>query len=215
MIVDRVSRALKASIRTLREEGVFGFIKKVVSFFFSYGIYYVYERATNNIEEIKFPPETKRYKVKIIHSLQNLDKLEKEGYDLTMRNLKIGIKSGAVPFCIFSGKKMVHVTWAATNERAKKEIDRVPAKIDFQNGEATSGGSFTDSLHRGKGLLAYVYFHIFPYLAKHGFRKIRFVIHVDNIASQRGVKRFSPRLVSKGRYLKILWLNLWKELSLK
>lgn len=215
MIVDRVSRAFKASIRTLREEGIFGFVKKVVSFFFSYGIYYVYERSTNNFEERKLSPESKRCKVKIIHSLQDLDKLEKEGYDLTMRNLKIGIKSGAVPFCMFSGKKMVHVTWAATDERAKKEIDRVPVKIGFQNGEATSGGSFTDPLYRGKGLLAYAYFHVFPYLAKRGFRKIRFVIHVDNIASQKGVKRFSPRLVSKGRYLKVFWLNLWKELPVK
>jgi len=212
MTVDRVKRALKASVRTLKEEGIFGFIKKAVSFFFSYGIYYVYERSTNSFEERKLSPESKGYKVKTIHSLQDLDKLEKEGYDFSMRNLKIGIKSSAVPFCIFSGKKMVHVTWVAINGKAKKEIDRVPVKIDFQKGEATSGGSFTDPLHRGKGLLACAYFHIFPYLAKHGFRKIRFVIHVDNIASQRGIKRVSPRLVSKGRYLKILWLNLWKEL---
>lgn len=212
---DRLKRLFNASIRTLREDGFIGFIRKVISFFVSFDVYYVYERSTRDAGKIKLLPEVRKYKVKIIRSLQELDELEKQGYDLTMRDLKIGVKSGAMPFCIFYGKKMVHVTWALTSEKAKKEIDRAPVKINFQNGEATTGGSFTDPLHRGKGLLSYAYFYILPYLAKHGFKKIKFTIRIDNNASQKGAKRFDPKLVSKGRYLKILWLNLWRDITLK
>ena len=77
MIPDKINRAIKASVRTLRQGGILEFVKKVISFFFVYEVYYVYERSTQRAN-INLSPESKKYKVKIIDSLEKLDDLEKK-----------------------------------------------------------------------------------------------------------------------------------------
>lgn len=211
MAFDKLNLLLKKSKKVIQEEGLFTFFKKAISFFFSHRTYYVYERAANDISEINFSPEVKNYKLEIIPTLRQLDKLGQDGYNFKTINLKIGINNGALPFCIFSGKEIVHVSWIAMNEKAKKEVDTIPFKIDFQKGEVCSGGSFTDPQYRGKGLLSYVYSYILPYLAEHGFSKVKFTIDEKNIASQKAHAKINPMFIGKGHYFKIFGIGIWKE----
>ena len=212
MTFNKIAMKLKKCKRLIKEEGLFMFIKKIFSIFFRCRTYHIYEKLIGDGRIIS-RHRLQNYTLKIIHTLKELNKLEKDGYNLELMNLRKKVKKGALPFCVFSGKNLVHVTWVATNETSKKEIDRIPFAVNFQRGEVCTGGSFTDPLHRGKGLLNYTYSYIFPYLAKNGFSKIKFSVHENNIASQKAHAKFNPIIVGKGYYLKIFCLDIWKEID--
>jgi len=199
----------------LRSEGWWAFIRQGFSFvrnlFFSYGNYYIYEKDLSPAdEEIKFKPKID-CTPKVISKPDDFDELIAQGYDFRAMNFRRKLEKGALAFCFFVGKELVHVTWLARNKEAKQEIDYLPFKVDFEAGEVCSGASFTDPAHRGKRLLAHTYCHVFRYSANDGIVKDRFSIDVNNIASQKAHARFNPVITGKGRYLKMLWWQSWKE----
>lgn len=199
----------------LRNEGWRAFIRQGFSFvgnlFFSHGNYYIYEKNLSSAdEEIKFKPRidcTHR----VVSRPDEFNQLIAQGYDFKAMNFRRKLEKGAIAFCFFMGKELVHVTWLAPNKEAKQEIDYLPFKVDFEAGEVCSGASVTDPAHRGKGLLAHTYSYIFSYLANDDIVKDKFSIEVNNIASQKAHARFNPVITGKGRYLKILWWQSWKE----
>lgn len=199
----------------LRHEGWRTFIRQGFSFvrnlFFSYGNYYIYEKDLSPAdEEMSFKPRID-CTPGVIAEADELDQLIARGYDFKAMNFRRKLEKGALAFCFFVGKELVHVTWLAPNKEAKQEIDYLPFKVDFRAGEVCSGASSTDPAHRGKGLLAHTYSHVFRYLANDGIVRDRFSIDVNNIASQKAHAKFNPVITGKGRYLKILWWQSWKE----
>ena len=199
----------------LRNEGWRAFVRQGFSFvrnlFFSYGSYYIYEKNLSSTdEEIKFKPKID-CTPRVISRPDEFDQLIARGYDFKAMNFRRKLEKGALAFCFFVGKELVHVTWLARTKEAKQEIDYLPFKVDFKAGEVCSGDSSTDPAHRGKGLLAHTYCHVFRYLANDGIVKDRFSIDVNNIASQKAHAKFNPVITGKGRYLKILWWQSWKE----
>jgi len=199
----------------LRHEGWRAFVRQGFSFvgnlFFSYGNYYIYEKDLNSADqEIKIKPKVD-CTLKIISNLYELNELIARGYDFKAMNFRPKLEKGALAFCLFVRQQLASVTWVASTREAKKEIDYIPLKVDFEAGEVCSGASFTAPAHRGKGLFAYTYSYIFPYLANNGVHKDKFSIEVNNIASQRALAKFNPLITSRGRYLKILWWESWKE----
>ena len=199
----------------VRNEGWRTFVRRGFSFvgnlFFSHGNYYIYEKDLNSTdEEIKFKPKID-CAPKVVSSPEGLDELIAQGHDFKAMNFRRKLEKGAIAFCFFAGKELVHVTWLAPNKEAKQEIDYLPFKVDFEAGEVCSGASFTDPAHRGKGLFSPIYSLIFSYLAKGGTLKDKFTIEVSNVASQRALAKFNPVTTGKGRYLKILGWQSWKE----
>lgn len=199
----------------LRNEGWRAFIRQGFSFvrnlFFSYGNYYIYEKDLSPADgEIKFKPRIDCMP-RVISSPDEFDQLIAQGYDFRAMNFRRKLEKGALAFCFFVGKELVHVTWLAPNKEAKQEIDYLPFTVDFKAGEVCSGASSTDPAHRGKRLFSSIYSLIFSYLAKDGILKDKFTIEVSNIVSQRALAKFNPVITGKGRYLKILWWQSWKE----
>ena len=199
----------------LRNEGWRAFVRQGFSFvgnlFFSHGNYYIYEKNLSSTdEEIKFKPKID-CTPRVISKPDEFDQLIAQGYDFRAMNFRRKLEKGALAFCFFVGKELVHVTWLAPNKEAKQEIDYLPFKVDFKAGEVCSGASSTDPAHRGKGLFSPIYSLIFSYLAKDGILKDKFTIEVSNVVSQRALAKFNPVITGKGRYLKILWWQSWKE----
>lgn len=209
----------KRGIYVLKKEGVWTFLKRVLSFlggfFYSWGTYYIYEKALTKDEKYFFKPKMQNIEIKIISTTEEFEQLIFNGYNFKEMLFKDKLKKGAVAFCIFLDKELIQVTWVALNERAKKELNSLPYKVEFNKKEVYSGTVFTESCYKGKNLLGYTYSHIFPYLAQKGIVKDKFTIEVNNISSQKAHAKFNPTIIGKGHYLKILWWEFWKEEPLK
>ena len=222
MFSDRMG-VLFRSKEILQKEGLLLFIKRaflfsvrsLVGFLFKYGNYYIYEKTLNKTTEFGFTTEIQNVTLTTISTIEEFDKLIAEGYDFKMMNFERNIEMGALPFCAFVGQELAHVTWIAPNEKAKKCIDYLPFKVNFQAGEVCSGASFTNPKYRGRGLLSYVYSSIFLYLFKEGVLKDKFTINKKNISSQKAHAKFDPVIIGEGCYLKILWWEFWKEKTIK
>lgn len=219
MVLDRLIPLVRKGKTILREEGVVPFIKQTLLFLisplFRRETYYIYEKDLNELSEFDFTPKIQSFTLKIVSTPEQVDELIAEGFDincyLDAEEIKERISRRAVLFCVFVGKEFAHVTWGALAEKAKKEIDKLPFQVDFQKGEACSGASLTKPEYRGKGIFSYTYSYIFPYLVKQGFVKDKFTISESNISSQKAHAKFSPTITGKGRYLKLLWWEFWKE----
>ncbi len=199
----------------LRKEGWRALISRGISFvgsvLFSHGHFYIYEKELSTADEqIALQPRID-CTPKIISSPAELDDLEARGYDFRAMRFRPKLNKGAIAFCLFVGQELASVTWVAPNRQAKALIDCIPFTVDFAGGEVCSGDSFTDPSYRGKGLLGYTYCHILPYLVRCGIRRDRFSIEVSNTASRTAHARLNPRVTGRGRYLKILFWESWKE----
>ena len=199
----------------LRHEGARALVRQVFSFFASRlcacGRYYIYEKNLGSGNQgIDVQPEID-HTFKLISGLEEFDQLIAQGYDLRAMNFRPKLERGAIAFCLFVGQELASVTWVARSKDAKKEIDYLPFGVDFEAGEVCSGASFTHPVHRGKGLLALTYSRIFPYLADAGLTRTRFSIGVSNVASHKAHARFKPLIVSRGRYLRLIWWHFWRE----
>lgn len=200
----------------MQTEGLPSFVRRAFLFvvrpFFTYGNYYIYEKDLSRYEEvIKFKPKVPNCIIKVVCTLGDLDKLAAEGYDLKVMDFRPKLEKDALAFCLFVGRKLAHITWVAPNQGAKREIDYLPYKINFEAGEVCSGASFTDPAYRRRGFLSHTYSYIFAYLVKKGVVKDRFTIEVNNVASQKAHAKFTPTIIGIGRYLKILRWQSWKE----
>ena len=199
----------------LRHEGWRAFIRQGFSYvlgrFFSCGDYYIYEKELNpDDQSVPIKPGIDCI-MKVVSTPGELDDLKAHGYSFKAMVFKPKLEKGAIAFCLFVGRELASVTWVAPNKEAKVEIDYVPFAVDFERGEVCSGASVTDPSYRGKGLLGHTYSYIFRYLARSGLRKDKFSIAADNVASHKAHARLNPRVTGKGRYLKILRWESWKE----
>ena len=222
MVSDRMGVLFRRSKEILRRDGLLPFIKRAFLFsvsylgvLFRYGNYYIYEKTLNETNEFEFTPKIQNVTLMTISTIKELDRLISKGYDFKMRNFERNIEMGALPFCAFVGLELAHVTWIAQSEEAKRCVDYLPFKVNFQAGEVCSGASFTNPQYRGRGLLSYVHSFIFPYLSKEEFLKYKFTINKKNITSQKAHAKFNPVVIGEGRYLKILWWEFWKENPIK
>lgn len=200
----------------LQDEGWGAFIRQGFSFachrFIYIATYYIYEETLASIDRgIKTKPEVDCV-LKVIHNTHELDKLIGEGYNFKSLRFRSQLQETAIAFCLFREQELASVTWVAHNKKGKRKVDSLPFEVNFGAGEICTGDSYTVPVYRGKGLLAYTYACISNYyLASNGLSKARFSINVNNITSQKAHVKFNPVVIGKGRFLKILWWNFWKE----
>jgi hypothetical protein len=199
----------------LFHEGISSFLKQGFSFIslslFQYGIYQVYETDITTCQpkiEIKLKSELT---FKVIYTSADYNQLAAEGYNFKQKVSQPLLDKGAMLLCIFDKRDLVCLNWVATTERAKHEIDIVPFKVDFNNGEVCSGGSYTEPKYRNLGICSYILSIKAKILAQKGVKINKFSIQKGNIASIKASSKFNNRLISQWRYLKILWWKSWKE----
>jgi hypothetical protein len=190
-------------------KGVYIYVKNIL---FAFGVYNVYEVDLSPLDYSKLETERESAKVIAISNLYEFDRLRNEGYKFFPRvNPETFSVNGVIAFCVFVEKIQAHVTFTAVNKESKKHIDPIPFPCNYRAGEVCSGRSYTDLQFRGKNYQYYAYSFLLTYMAERGYVKDKFTIEVNNIASQKGVAKFS-KIVSKGMYLRLFNLTIWKEL---
>ena len=158
-------------------------------------------------------PKIQNFTFKTISTNQQADELVAGGFELgsQITMMRRRLDRGAIAFCIFIERELAHIGWVALTEEAKELVDAFPYKVDFSNGEACTGGTWTHPKYRGNGLMVYGYFKRFQFLREKGIRVSRNVVAKSNIKSQMAHAKFGPKIRGEARYLKILWRRFWWE----
>jgi hypothetical protein len=214
-------RALYTRAQTvLREEGLTTTLRKVFNFFkrfmFRYEKVYLYQHSLIEREETDFLPRTNNFTVEIVSSNSQAAELAARGIDIHQlsTHAEKSLNKGGIAFCILVDSELAHIGWVALTEEAKNTIDDIPYHVDFPNGEACTGGTRTLPKYGRQGLMVYGYFKRLQYLREIGRVASRNAVAIDNIASHKAHARFKPKIYARGRLLKILGLQFWKQTSL-
>ncbi|MBE9505774.1 MAG: hypothetical protein IMY84_03080 [Chloroflexi bacterium] len=159
-----------------------------------------------------------RLELHVIETVEDADRLAVQGYEntlLTIPHLARTLDSGAVAVCAFVGVEFASIDWMAFSEDAKRSFDRLPYRVEFENGEACTGGAFTAGRFRGKGIGMYRLSQELLYMRDRGYHVCRNAIPVDNVPSQRCVERLGARFCRVGHYRRVLAWTSWKETPVK
>ncbi|MCJ7523043.1 MAG: GNAT family N-acetyltransferase [Dehalococcoidia bacterium] len=175
---------------------------------------YLYKYTLNeNIEE-DFMPEACDFTFKVVAGNNEADELAAAtGYDFR-RRFPVSRKSldkGAIAFCIFVDREIVHIGWVALSQEAKREIQKLPYKVGFSNGEACTGGMWTSPDYRRMGLARYGYLKRRRFLKERGVTIARNAISVNNVASRRLFAQIGADVYAEIYYLKILCWQFFRQ----
>lgn len=203
----------------LQKEGLIPFIKQGFSFlawcFFRYQTFYLYEMTLNEASEVEPAPRIQNFTFEIISTKQQVDDLVAEGFDFgsysNLHTFRKRLNAGAVAFCIFVGKELASVDYVAMTEQAKNSLTQLPQAVDFLNNETYSGPSETKRKYRRMGFHDYRVSQLSLFLRQRGKTVDRYAIDKSNVAAQKAMAKFAPRIYAEGRYLKLLWWKSRKE----
>ena len=156
------------------------------------------------------------FRLKIVSSRQELEKLTREGFEFGHYQSTIAgwLEKGAIGFCVFIGPELGHIAYVAMNETSKTNLEP-PYKVDYSKSEACTGGAFTLPGYRGIGLFNYNYYQMLKFLKEKGITTVRNVVAVNNAASNKVIAMFNPKIYAEARYMEIFGWKLWKEKALR
>lgn len=175
---------------------------------------YIYRYEIADVSSLISSPRIEGVEIKFIECDADADRLAVEGYEdprVVLRHAARRIRAGAVGCIAYVDKQFASAGWVGFCPEAKKTFDSLPYRVAFENGEACTGGSWTERRFRGKGLYAYVFGQELRYLRDCGRTTCRNSIPVGNLPSQLGQSRYGARLCGVGRMTKVLWWRRWTE----
>jgi hypothetical protein len=202
----------------LQKEGLFAFSVKGVRFLrrcvFIHERYDMYELTLN--EPMKFEPTSKIQNpvFEIILTSQGFKELVAKGFELGIHGFgaRETLGNGAIMSCVFVGKELACVHWAAANrESINTLVNKIVYRIGFLDNEAYLGWVETNPQYRRLGLSMYVILEKLKLLKTMGKTTGKCIAEKGNLASQKLTIKAGGRLYGKGRYLKILWWSSWEE----
>ena len=127
----------------------------------------------------------------------------------------MALDNEVIVFCVFVNKKLVHTGRLATTKRGKVFVDNLPFEVNFSQGEACTGSTWTLPEFRGKGLMKYGYYRRFELLRELGYQVTRNSVETSNIASQRVHEKFKPAIYAEAEFRKVLlFIKFWKEIPI-
>ncbi len=202
-----------------RTEGLLGLLGRVYRFLvrpcFEYSTYYLYAKPVPPGEEMNEAgpiPDADGIMPRLVSSNEEVEELEAQGFEfhLHVPNARERLDRGAVATCVFVGKELAHIGWAAFDQRALDSLNEPPYKVDFANKEAVGSGAWTSPKHRGRGLNEHgaSLFHLAA--REHGREVRRYAMRKSNVPSIKVRERVSDPC-GEGRYLKVLWWKSWRE----
>ena len=198
-------------------EGLIPLLRQSLAFlagyFFRYRISYLYEYSLEEGDEAEFAPEIQDLALEVVSTNQQADELAARGLDFRLQDSRASQKlaGGAIAFCVFVGRELVHISWVAGTQEAKESLREPRYEVDFANGEVCVGGIWTNPKYRVMGLMTYGFLKRSQFLKQRGKVLARASVAKSNIVSQRVHAKFGARVYAEVRYLKILWWKFWKE----
>ena len=207
--------------RDVRREGVRGCLRVALSQatawrakLLSTQSYYVYRYPVPCVKDLIPTPRVGGVEIKFVRCDADADRLVDEGYEdprLVLRYATRRIRAGAVGCLAYVDKEFASAGWIAFCEEAMETYDDLPYAVAFEQGEACTGGSWTERRFRGLGLYAYVFGNELRYIRDHGRTVCRNSIAVNNVASQLGQARYGARLCAIGRETRVFGWRRWVE----
>ena len=218
--LDIVRALIRRGFTILRKEGPISLLRRCVAFlgylhgrvFYRRSVY-LYEHTLVSRDRTAYLPRLESWQLRVLESNEDADRVAGEGYE-DLRDpfvfARRGLASGAVAFCVFVGRELIHVGWLATTSGGKVAVDRIPFPVAFDAGQACTGGTFTHPKYRGKGLMPYGYYERFEYLRAKGFSVSRNSVELDNVSSHRAHAKFNPTIYAIGHLRRVLWWQSWR-----
>jgi len=145
--------------------------------------------------------------VQVVESDADASRLAGAGYEDFRQVVPLSdyrLRSGAVGFCAYIERNVVHTSWIGLSDRAKRSFDFVPYVVDFDHGEGASGGTWTFPAYRGRGIFRYVMWHRLWYLREHGRTVSRDSTEVGNVPAIRGQEVFPSRITGTLHITRVL-----------
>jgi hypothetical protein len=201
----------------LQKEGLLSFVMEGIRFLrrcvFIHEMYYMYEMPLNEPMKFVSTPKIQDFVFEIITTGQRLDELVAQGFDFGVHGIRARDKldKGALMFCIFVGKELASIHWAATTQEAMNVQIKIPYKVDFSNSEAYLGWVETNHQYRRLGLSTYVISEKVRLFATMGKTTGKGIVEEGNLPSQKLTIKAGGKVYAEGRYLRILWWKSWKE----
>jgi hypothetical protein len=205
----------------LKTEGLKALIRRGAIFlgytFYQHRAYYLYEHTLKERDEADFQPKTKDFTYKIVSTNKEVDELISNGFDFAseLPLTREYLAKGAITSCVFIGRELAAIGFVASTQEAMDALKQPPYKVRFPEGEACTGGGWTNPKFRVLGLGTYIYFKRLQLLKEKGNVIARAAVSTDNIASQKLHAKFYPKIWAEGHIYKILWYTYWKEKALK
>jgi hypothetical protein len=202
----------------LRNEGVISLLRKTFSsYIFCCKEYHIRQHFAGELNEADFLPRVKDFTYKLITNNEMADDWAKQiGSDFRKQILhaRQRLDAGAVAFCIFIQNRLASINWVGLNQEAKNIINPLPFKVNFAQRQGCTSGAETVPKYRGKGLMAYLWFHRNNYMKQQGIPVLIGTDATDNIAIYKIQSRFPTKIYAKARYIQFLWWQYWKETPL-
>jgi hypothetical protein len=180
---------------------------------FSHGHYYLSAHQLADKLEGNYLPRIPVFTCEFVATPAEADRLIAQGCDFysTALNARERLQKGSIACCVLVGTEIVHIGWIALNEAAKNTWNPFPYRVDFQHGEACSGGAVTLPEYEGKGLMTYGLYKRLEYLRARGIKKSHSITAVNNAASLKAQSKLSYKIYAQAHYWKILGWHYWKE----
>ena len=219
VMIRRLSTLFRRAKHVFRTEGLIPLLWQgftfLAGYFFRYRTYYLYEYTLGQGDEAEFTPKIQDFTLEVVSTNQQADELAARGLDFRLQDSHASrrLDQGAIAFCIFVGRELVHIGWVALTQEAKESLNEPRYKVDFASGEVCVGGVWTNPKYRGRGLMTYGYFKRSQFLKQRGKVLGRASVIKGSIAAQRVHAKFNSRVYAEVRYLKILCWKFWKEKS--
>lgn len=224
-MVNRLSALFTRAKEIFREEGLLALIIRTSNFAasavvsaisFENSEFYVYTRTLsgNRDNEADYQPKISNATHMMIETVEQLEELSAKGYDLSLIDIEQShyrLKKGAIASLVFVGSEFGHISWTALTDEAMKTINHYPCKVDFKNGEVTSGAVWTNPKYRRQGLNYYAVHEKELFLIERGITKTRSISFTDNIAVKTRNVKLGARIAAKARYIRIFGLQFWRE----
>lgn len=205
----------------LKHEGVNGLFSRAFVYLkhriFLFDEYYVVQIILPRIsifKEVDLSPKIQNYIVKYISTNKEADALRADGYDFGAYefNLRASLDKNVISFCIFVNKEIAHISCLADNPRGKVVIDFRPFHVDYQNGEVVIGRALTVPKFRRLHLRTYAGYLFAKYCRERELFRIKATVNAHNIAALSDLEKAPDRhVLSKCRFIKILWFKYFKE----
>ena len=167
-----------------------------------FNTYYIFENNNKHSSKITID---KKFKFLVIDNVEKTKLITPKDYKSNLF-LEEGIKKKCIAFCITHNNNFAHITWISNSNISKEFVDLCPMRINWHN-TIVWGRAFTNPIYRNNGLYSFTQQQIQNYLAKNNFKYQKFSIKRNNIRSIKAMKKFKPKIVAIGVYIRLYKFN--------
>ncbi|MDY6916552.1 MAG: hypothetical protein SVP26_01200 [Chloroflexota bacterium] len=203
-----------------RSEGLLPLLRRASTFLlsrlFEYRVYYLsaaHVDDPDSLDEADYMPRIDGCTRRVVRSNEEADRLEAEGFEFRSCaiNSRERLDKGAIACCLFIGRELAHIGWAALTPEARDALNEPPVMMDFSQHEAYRGGAWTHPKYRRMRLTLFGLQAGRRMLWDSGVTVVRSAVARRNVPQRTLMGRLTPSFYAEGRYLRVLCWKSWRE----